>query len=73
MEPDSNFPSWSTIRCEYLFEARGGKTSALVECFITWQDGERKIRTRGIDANQVFAGIEATLRMLNLKLAPDPV
>ena len=52
---------------------RGGKTSALVECFITWQDGEIKFRTRGIDANQVFAGIEATLRMLNLKLAPDPV
>ncbi len=52
---------------------KGGKTSALVECFITWQDGTRKIRTRGINANQVFAGIEATLRMLNLKLAPDQV
>ena len=52
---------------------KGGKTSALVECFITWQDGTRKIRTRGINANQVFAGVEATLRMLNLKLAPDPV
>ncbi len=49
---------------------KGGKTSALVECFITWQDGGRKIRTRGINANQVFAGIEATLRMLNLKLVP---
>ncbi len=52
---------------------KGGKTSALVECFITWQDGSRKIRTRGVNANQVFAGIEATLRMLNLKLAPDQV
>ena len=47
---------------------RGGTTSALVECFITWQDNNRKVRTRGIDANQVFAGIEATLRMLNMKL-----
>ncbi len=52
---------------------KGGKTSALVECFITWQDGTRKIRTRGINANQVFASIEATLRMLNLKLLPDSV
>ncbi len=52
---------------------KGGKTSALVECFITWQDSERKIRTRGVNANQVFAGIEATLRMLNLKLAPGAV
>ena len=47
---------------------RGGTTSALVECFITWQDDDRKVRTRGIDANQVFAGIQATLRMVNLKL-----
>ncbi len=47
---------------------RGGQASALVECFITWQDGERKVRTRGVDANQVFAGIEATLRVINLKL-----
>ncbi|MEM7195002.1 MAG: alpha-isopropylmalate synthase regulatory domain-containing protein [Pseudomonadota bacterium] len=47
---------------------RGGQTSALVECAITWQDQGRKVRTRGIDANQVFAGIEATLRMLNMKL-----
>ena len=52
---------------------KGGKTNALVECFITWQDSERKIRTRGVNANQVFAAIEATLRMLNLKMAPEPV
>ncbi len=47
---------------------KGGQASALVECFITWLDQGRKIRTRGVDANQVFAGIQATLRMLNMKL-----
>ena len=47
---------------------RGGETSALVECFITWRDGERNVRTRGVNANQVFAGIEATLRMVNMQL-----
>lgn len=47
---------------------KGGTTSALVECFITWMDDGRKVRTRGVDANQVFAGIQATLRMLNMKI-----
>ena len=47
---------------------KGGTTSALVECFITWQDEGRKMRTRGVDANQVFAGVGATMRMLNMKL-----
>ena len=50
---------------------KGGTASALVECLITWREGDdgRKIRTRGVNANQVFAGIEATLRMLNMLLA----
>ena len=47
---------------------KGGTASALVECSITWRDDGRDVRTRGVSANQVFAGIEATLRMLNLKL-----
>jgi D-citramalate synthase len=47
---------------------KGGTTSALVECFITWQVDGRKVRTRGVDANQVFAGIQATLRMVNMQL-----
>lgn len=47
---------------------KGGTTSALVECFISWQIDGRKVRTRGVDANQVFAGIQATLRMLNMML-----
>jgi D-citramalate synthase len=47
---------------------RGGHTNALTECFITWQDGEKTLKTRGVNANQVFAGINATLHMLNMKL-----
>jgi len=47
---------------------RGGSTSALTEVLITWQDEGRAFRTRGVNANQVFAGIAATLRMLNVKL-----
>jgi D-citramalate synthase len=47
---------------------RGGSTAALTEVLITWTDGERTFRTRGVNANQVFAGIDATLRMLNMRL-----
>lgn len=50
---------------------KSGTASALVECSITWRDQGHKVRTRGINANQVFAGIEATLRMLNMKLKPS--
>ncbi len=47
---------------------RGGSTNALVECFITWRDQDnRTLKTRGVNANQVFASIEATLRMLNMQ------
>ena len=47
---------------------KGGQSSALTEVFTTWKDGPRTLRTRGVNANQVFAGISATLRMLNVKL-----
>ena len=47
---------------------RGGSTSALTEVSITWRDGPRTMRTRGVHANQVLAGVGATLRMLNMKL-----
>jgi D-citramalate synthase len=47
---------------------KGGRTSALTEVLITWEDGGRTFRTRGVNANQVFAGVNATLRMLNMKL-----
>ncbi len=46
---------------------RGGQTSALTEASITWQLGGKMktTTTRGMHANQVFAAIEATLRLLN--------
>jgi len=43
----------------------GGKTSALTESFITWQKDNKTFRTRGVSSNQVFAGVQATMRMLN--------
>jgi D-citramalate synthase len=51
---------------------QGGSTSALTEVLITWQGPERTFRTRGVHANQVFAGINATLRMLNMLLHREP-
>lgn len=47
---------------------KGGETSALTEGSITWNDNGRIIRTRGVHANQVFAAINATLRVINLQL-----
>ncbi len=51
-----------------LLIPRGGSTNALTEALITWRDGPRTVRTRGVNANQVLAGVGATLRMLNMKL-----
>jgi D-citramalate synthase len=49
---------------------KGGRTDALTECTIPWTDptapGRRTFKTRGVHANQVFASIGATMRMLNL-------
>ncbi len=48
---------------------KGGETSALTECIITWRTAEGKdVRTRGVHANQVFAAVLATLRLINLQL-----
>lgn len=53
------------------FEVRipkGGETSALTEAIITWQTRSgRSLKTRGVHANQVFAAILATLRLINLE------
>lgn len=46
----------------------GGKTNALTECTVTWLDNREQITTRGVNANQVLAGIGATIRMINLKM-----
>ncbi len=50
---------------------RGGQTSALTECIITWAGEEREFKTRGVDANQVLAAVKATLRMVNIRLQAD--
>ena len=44
----------------------GGRTDALVQTIITWRQGDRTIRTRGLDADQTEAAIKATLKMLNI-------
>lgn len=44
---------------------RGGNISALTECIITWKVDDRELKTRGVDSNQVLAGVKATLRMIN--------
>ncbi|RKF19826.1 2-isopropylmalate synthase [Alginatibacterium sediminis] len=50
----------------------GGQTSALTECFITWQlDDQAPFRSRGVSSNQVFAAINATMRMLNVQISPN--
>jgi D-citramalate synthase len=43
----------------------GGKTDALVETIITWQN-KREFKTRGLDSDQTVAAIKATLKMLNI-------
>jgi D-citramalate synthase len=43
----------------------GGKTDALVETVITWQN-HREFKTRGLDSDQTVAAIKATLKMLNI-------
>ncbi|OGH00462.1 MAG: 2-isopropylmalate synthase [Candidatus Lambdaproteobacteria bacterium RIFOXYD1_FULL_56_27] len=45
---------------------KGGKSSALTECIITWQGPDRPFKTRGVHHNQVFAAVHATMKMLNL-------
>jgi (R)-citramalate synthase len=47
---------------------KGGHTSALTECVITWEWGEGIRKTRGVHANQVFAAVLATLKMINMQL-----
>ncbi len=43
----------------------GGKTDALVETVITWQN-EREFKTKGLDPDQTAAAVKATIRMLNI-------
>jgi D-citramalate synthase len=43
----------------------GGKTDALVETVITWENG-RQFKTRAVDPDQTVAAIKATMKMLNI-------
>jgi D-citramalate synthase len=47
---------------------KGGHTDALTECVITWDCNGQEMKTRGLHSNQVFAGILAALRIVNLQL-----
>jgi len=47
---------------------KGGHTSALTECVITWDYGGTMRKTRGVHSNQVFASVLAALRMINIQL-----
>lgn len=44
----------------------GGQTDALVQTNITWEHNGHIIKTRGLDADQIEAAIQATLKMLNI-------
>ena len=44
----------------------GGRTDALVQTVITWNNNGKLIRTRGLDADQTDAAIKATFKMLNI-------
>jgi len=47
---------------------KGGHTSALTECVITWDCEDKTRRTRGVHSNQVFAAVLAALRIINIQL-----
>ncbi len=44
----------------------GGRTDALVETVITWNDGRRTFKTHGLELDQTTAAIMATVKMLNI-------
>lgn len=44
----------------------GGRTDALVQTVITWQNSGNIIRTHAVDADQTEAAIKATIKMLNI-------
>lgn len=47
---------------------KGGHASALTECVITWDCGNELRKTRGVHVNQVFAGIQAAIKLVNIQL-----
>ena len=45
---------------------RDRHTDALVETTILWDLNGKKFKTRGLDADQTEAAIQATIKMLNI-------
>ncbi|MFI3265413.1 MAG: alpha-isopropylmalate synthase regulatory domain-containing protein [Rikenellaceae bacterium] len=43
----------------------GGRTDAFVQTIITWEHNGKSFKTRGLDADQTEAAIQATIKMLN--------
>ena len=60
---DRTFPILATYA---VTSPPGGRTDALVQTVITWDDNGRLLRTRGLDADQTEAAIKATFKMLNI-------
>ena len=46
--------------------APGGRTDALVHTTISWDYKDHSFKTRGLDADQTEAAIQATIKMLNI-------
>lgn len=44
----------------------GGKSDALCETIITWENKVKEFKTRGLDSDQTVAAIKATQKMLNM-------
>ena len=44
----------------------GGRTDALVHTTISWDYKQHSFKTRGLDADQTEAAIQATIKMLNI-------
>lgn len=44
----------------------GGRTDALVHTTISWNYKDHSFKTRGLDADQIEAAIQATIKMLNI-------
>ncbi|ALJ03981.1 2-isopropylmalate synthase [Pseudalgibacter alginicilyticus] len=44
----------------------GSRSDALCETIITWKNGEKQFKTRGLDSDQTVSAIKATEKMLNI-------
>ena len=58
--------SFPTLDNYYVTIPPGGRTDALVQTVITWRNGDKLMRTRGLDADQTESAIKATFKMINM-------